>query len=108
MARWLALPIVAIVLLLPLGCLAFQDALLMHIQRNQDRLKSYQGVLVEKGVIPEGDLTSDSAFERPDKLMSRVKSPEFTRAPRSSRAATWWSSTGRRSATRFASTTSPT
>lgn len=77
MARWFTIPFALVVALLPLGCLALQDAILTHIQRNQGRLQSYQGVLVEKGLIPEGELTSDIAFRRPGELVSRVTSPEL-------------------------------
>jgi outer membrane lipoprotein-sorting protein len=76
MARALTLPLTLAVAFMPLSCLAFQDAILAHIQRNQARLQSYQGVLVERGLIPEGDLTSEMTFERPDRLVTRVKSPE--------------------------------
>ena len=61
----------------PSGCRAFQDAMLSHILRNQAKLQSYRGVLVERGLVPEGDLKSDIAFARPDRVLVRALSPEI-------------------------------
>ncbi|HUB08211.1 MAG TPA: hypothetical protein VMB50_14480 [Myxococcales bacterium] len=75
MTRPLAFAAAAAVLLLPVGCSALEDAMLAHILRNQHKLHTYQGVLVERGLVPEGELRSDVAFERPDKVLIRATSP---------------------------------
>ncbi|MHB8417256.1 MAG: LolA family protein [Myxococcales bacterium] len=74
MIRWLAFLLAAT---FPVGCHALENAMLAHVLRHQARLQSYRGVLVEQGLIPEGELRSEVAFARPDRVAVRVTAPDL-------------------------------
>jgi outer membrane lipoprotein-sorting protein len=79
MIRFLTLAAAACVLVVPLGCRAFEDAMLAHILRNQAKIESYRGTIVERGLVPEGELRSEVAFEKPDRVLIRATGPDLYR-----------------------------
>jgi outer membrane lipoprotein-sorting protein len=58
------------------SCSLADDVIQTHMYRNQSKLQSYRGTLVERGVLDEGEMRSEIAYSRPDKFASRVKSPD--------------------------------
>jgi hypothetical protein len=51
------------------------DYPLMHILRNIEKVKSYEGTLVQTGLIDGDDVSADVVFERPNRFHARVTAP---------------------------------
>ncbi len=70
----LLLALTCIVLAAPISCA--EDFMLERTQKNMARLRAFRGLLVEKGVLPSGEMRSEVLFKRPSLFISRVLSPE--------------------------------
>lgn len=65
---------------LPLGsacnlAYGWQDYQLRRIVRNVSKVRSFEGTLVEKGVVPDGEVKTDVVFARPNHFAARIAEP---------------------------------
>ncbi len=51
------------------------DYALMHMLRNLEKVSSYQGTLVETGLVDGEEVSADIAFERPNRFRARITAP---------------------------------
>jgi outer membrane lipoprotein-sorting protein len=54
---------------------AWQDYQLKRIVRNWHKVESFEGTIVETGVVPDAEVKTDVVFERPNRFAVRVAEP---------------------------------